>query len=141
MENNSNLDPNPYPNNIPNPHPLNSNPHQNPKSARATMKSVKYKGVWVKRYKEKKQKEKKEQRIRFGVEISHTSITTQNRKIWLGTYNTPEEGALAYDLASFRIKGRVPNQTIGNNGEIKISMSQEMKVNNFFSFFYLLVSI
>jgi hypothetical protein len=98
-----------------------------------------YKGVWVKKPKEnEKKKKKEEERLRYGVEIAHCSITTQRRKIWLGTYKTPEEGALAYDLASIRIKGKAPNRTIGDNGEIQISMSQESEASNlnFFTYQY-----
>jgi AP2 domain len=74
-----------------------------------------------------------------GMEWRLPTIPSQHRrKIWLGTYKTPEEGALAYDLASIRIKGKAPNQTIGDNGEIQISMSQESEASNlnFFTYQY-----
>lgn len=136
---NNNLEPKPSPSPIPIPPPLNPNPHQHPNPERATSKPVQFKGAWVKKTKDsekKKEKKKEEERIGYGVEITHRSITMPRGKIWIGTFNTPEEGAVAYDLASIQIKGKVPNKTIGDNQEILISMRGEIQVSNLFFFFF-----
>lgn len=121
------------------PSPLNSNPNSNPDTMNtpptcklntipnppspdpnAQSKSVPFTGVWQKKARQNetrmKTEKKKEERLRYAIEIAHHTISKPNRKIWLGTYNTPEEGAVAYDLAAINIKGKALNLSIGDNG-------------------------